>query len=683
MPYEQVRKKIYVIHSENPIFEEMGYKPLDYDKVCAGTLTPEEEAFYQIVIKDFCNNPEYGSFEVWSPDEEVTINDIKIQAELYHQKEEVHLLVIDHGGLVEAKKGKRGKDYTVELNSVLRDAKRLALHFNHGEKVPVLLLFQINRDGKDYADKMEGRYKLRALSYANECLAEGTLIHTDKGLVPIQEVPVGARVWSSTGEKCVLSNLDNGVRGLIQLQTHGGITLHCTPNHLIRVVTSTGLEWVPASDTEGMTCLFGLPEWTNTREPVRLPSLVFQKGEKPSGEQGFPLTVPELLTPQLAYLMGSYAGDGCVMDAYRIGWTGNRKELQVRDKLCSFFQGCFGHELAVLECPSRSGSFDLTKWSKSLSRWFTQVGMDRGLSIPSSVLQGSPEIQGSYLQGLWDTDGSINVQGLLCLSQSKVKHSFLQQVQLLMQSLGVPCSLSQGVNKLKGKVYGRSILRVLSPWMPRFIEVTGGFTESRKMARLQRFASSKRRVKQLWPIWDLYLRVFNRYHPEYQFSRGCMLAARRATQGTRQEIPHATLTQLLSRLGEIRTDQDVDIIRQLLRCVPQKVVRVTPIGDASVFDLEVTGDHEYLTGGILTHNCERSADVITTTYLNDDHRKAGTVLFDCLKRRDGAFFQPFLAAVHWPTQRILNHETFHGANDKGLSMDESRAVQDMMFQIQV
>jgi len=178
MPYEQVRKKIYVIHSENPIFEEMGYKPLDYDKVCAGTLTPEEEAFYQIVIKDFCNNPEYGSFDVWGPDEDVTTDDIKMQAELRHQQEEIHLLVIDHGGLVEARKRKRGKDYTIELNSVLRDAKKLALHFNHGEKVPVLLLFQINRDGKDYADKMEGRYKLRALSYANEAERSADVITT-------------------------------------------------------------------------------------------------------------------------------------------------------------------------------------------------------------------------------------------------------------------------------------------------------------------------------------------------------------------------------------------------------------------------------------------------------------------------------------------------------------------------
>jgi hypothetical protein len=63
---------------------------------------------------------------------------------------------------------RKHRDYTIELNSVLRGAKKLALYFNHGEGVPVLMLFQINRDGKDAADKAEGKYKIRALSYANE-----------------------------------------------------------------------------------------------------------------------------------------------------------------------------------------------------------------------------------------------------------------------------------------------------------------------------------------------------------------------------------------------------------------------------------------------------------------------------------------------------------------------------------
>lgn len=178
MPYEQVQTMIYVMHSSNPRFKAQGYDPLDYDKVKAGNLTEAEENFYKVVIDDFVHNEEYGSFEVWGPSEDVTTDDIKMAAELAHQKNPIGLLVIDHGGLVEPRKKKRSKDYVVELNSVLRDSKKMALHFNHGEKVPILLLFQINREGKDYADKNEGRYKLRALSYANEAERSADLVTT-------------------------------------------------------------------------------------------------------------------------------------------------------------------------------------------------------------------------------------------------------------------------------------------------------------------------------------------------------------------------------------------------------------------------------------------------------------------------------------------------------------------------
>jgi replicative DNA helicase len=184
MPYEQVMLMIYVMHTSNGKYTDIRSKdynscaPLDYDKVKAGMLTPEEKSFYEKAINDFGTNPEYGRFDLWGPDDDVNIDDIQMFTELRHQEAEVHLLVIDHGGLMEARKKRRNKDYTVELNSVLRDTKKMALHFNHGEKVPILLLFQINRDGKDFADKNEGRYKLRALSYANEAERSSDVITT-------------------------------------------------------------------------------------------------------------------------------------------------------------------------------------------------------------------------------------------------------------------------------------------------------------------------------------------------------------------------------------------------------------------------------------------------------------------------------------------------------------------------
>jgi replicative DNA helicase len=168
MPFDQIRRLIYVIHSSNPKFRNAGKEALDYRKVRDGELSAEEEKFYQEVLKDFNENKEYCRFEVWCPDRDITIDDIRIETELLHKQLEVGFVILDHGGLMEARKGKKHKDYVIELNSVIRDSKKFALHFNGGEGMATLMLFQINRQGLEAADKNEGKYKMSALAYANE-----------------------------------------------------------------------------------------------------------------------------------------------------------------------------------------------------------------------------------------------------------------------------------------------------------------------------------------------------------------------------------------------------------------------------------------------------------------------------------------------------------------------------------
>jgi len=179
MPYEQIRRNIYTVHTTNMQWAPQGIQGLDYRKIRDGELTPEEKEFYfKQVIPDLNENPDYTVFEVVTPDKEWTMEDIRMEVELIHKQMDVGFVVIDHGQWVEARKGKKSKDYTIELNSVVRDAKRFALHFNQREGVPVLLLWQINRDGKEDANKNDGVYKAKALTYANEVEKTADVITT-------------------------------------------------------------------------------------------------------------------------------------------------------------------------------------------------------------------------------------------------------------------------------------------------------------------------------------------------------------------------------------------------------------------------------------------------------------------------------------------------------------------------
>ncbi len=174
MPYEQVRRNIYTVHTTNKKWVEQGLRPADYvglnyRSIRDGELSPEDKSLYfDHVIPDFNTNPNYYHFEVLNPEREMTMLDIRMEAELLHKQEQIGFVVIDHGQWVEAQKTKKSKDYVIELNSVVRDAKRFAMRFNNNEGIPVLLLWQINREGKEEADKNEGEYKLKAFTYANE-----------------------------------------------------------------------------------------------------------------------------------------------------------------------------------------------------------------------------------------------------------------------------------------------------------------------------------------------------------------------------------------------------------------------------------------------------------------------------------------------------------------------------------
>lgn len=176
MPYNQCRRIIYAMHSAHPKFKLI-HKPVDYQKIRDGQLAPDEEAFLRDhVVPDFNDkvaNP-YGSIhiEIADPDKsDFTVADIRARAEVLYAKYPLSMIFVDHALLVSPRRWVNST--TDRLNEVIRDCKRLAMSFNRGAGIAVVLLFQISREGFKAATKArEGGtnhvYNLTFLSYANE-----------------------------------------------------------------------------------------------------------------------------------------------------------------------------------------------------------------------------------------------------------------------------------------------------------------------------------------------------------------------------------------------------------------------------------------------------------------------------------------------------------------------------------
>jgi replicative DNA helicase len=177
MPYTQLRRALFVLHSSHGKFvtdwyekdrkagRRNPYQGIDYRKVRDGELDDLELQRFKTIAQDFKATVKGKPF-IWRPKEDVSIDDIRRKAEMFHNKYGCDGIIIDHLGL--AKPRYRSNDTVARINDVVREGRLMALNFGRGKTVPVLALFQLNRQGKLRADKNDGRYDFAAISYANE-----------------------------------------------------------------------------------------------------------------------------------------------------------------------------------------------------------------------------------------------------------------------------------------------------------------------------------------------------------------------------------------------------------------------------------------------------------------------------------------------------------------------------------
>lgn len=185
MPYKQLRRSLYVIHSAHGKFvtdwyrqdqkagREIPYVGLDYRKVRDGKLNELEYERLKIVAQDFKANSK-GKLFVWRPPMQVGTEEVRKKAEMFHNKYGCDGIILDNIGNLKPKI--RTNEFVTMINSVVTECRFLALNFARGNTVPVLGLFHMNRQGKMRADKADGRYDSAAISYANQLEKDADVI---------------------------------------------------------------------------------------------------------------------------------------------------------------------------------------------------------------------------------------------------------------------------------------------------------------------------------------------------------------------------------------------------------------------------------------------------------------------------------------------------------------------------
>lgn len=272
------------------------------------------------------------------------------------------------------------------------------------------------------------------------CMPQGTMVHTSRGLVPIESVEVGDEVVTYGAPSKVLANMDQGVQRTNVVRTEIG-QLEATPNHRVATVKS----------------IYGDVEWKRVDELTPGDKLIFPRKVAPGRRTHFPpfsymkpensttcvdITVPELDTDS-AWLLGLFLGDGYVYPNFknngRNGYVsiacdpGNR---EVVERAVAQLER-FGVKATPKEGFKDDRCVKITAISKQLAWYLSQFKTaNETISVPDFIKESTPEIRAAFLAGVLDSDGALNNKPVVACAS--VYPEFLKELQDLYASLGIP-----------------------------------------------------------------------------------------------------------------------------------------------------------------------------------------------------------------------------------------------------
>lgn len=136
-------------HSRHPKFAAEIPAGLDSLKIRAGTLGPEEQAWYHEVARDFTSGPNYGRCYVAQMPYGETLGSLFSRLNRIGRLFQPDLVIIDYLQLVKA--DRRRDAAHEEAGGLLQAAKQFAPAFGGGLGVPVISPWQVNRSGRERA----------------------------------------------------------------------------------------------------------------------------------------------------------------------------------------------------------------------------------------------------------------------------------------------------------------------------------------------------------------------------------------------------------------------------------------------------------------------------------------------------------------------------------------------------
>jgi len=286
-----------------------------------------------------------------------------------------------------------------------------------------------------------------AVGGIRRCLPVGTLVQSESGLIPIETVNIGCQVKTSKGFSVVTDTLDQGVQAVSRIKTQMG-SFDCTKDHRIAVMLdyNGNYTWKNAGELKpGDRLVFPSHEIPGTK--TSLPEFSYTKPKHST--TCVDIKIPEL-TPEIAWFLGLFAGDGYISDPVHRGYGTvalHQDQLDIKERAQNALNS-FGIASSYKEFEGKQAKLKFK--SKQLGIFLREhiKKPNEALKVPEFILQGLPSIRAAYVAGLFDADGSSRTRSLQVVSS--IYKSYVLEVQALLVSLGIASVIKEKKRKEKG-----------------------------------------------------------------------------------------------------------------------------------------------------------------------------------------------------------------------------------------
>lgn len=267
------------------------------------------------------------------------------------------------------------------------------------------------------------------ITFGSPCFAAGSLVTTDRGLIPIEEVKIGDKVLTHTNQfKTVIDWGKTSNKKILKLSAMGAEEILATPNHKFYVrqkYRKYKSYYEDGARKRKAERLFKDPEWKELQEITRddyLGIAINQKSENPHN-----------LTEEECWLIGRYVADGYIRDSKRanrknsynhqvIFCVGKHKTEEFENNVKTYYAGKRGERTVYKYIIINERLMSLCKQcgKRALNKEFPPFIINLPVELLQKVIEGYMSGDGSLENSVYSAT-SVSKRLLYSLAQAIMK----------------------------------------------------------------------------------------------------------------------------------------------------------------------------------------------------------------------------------------------------------------------